>query len=178
MHWEPIDWHKLFVPTGNPLEIVIRGTVVYLALFLMLRLVLKRQAGAMSVTDLLFIVLIADAAQNSMAGQYHSIPDGLLLVGTILLWSHFLDWLGYHFRWVGRLTHPPPLPLIKNGKLLRHNMRKELVTLDELMTQLREQGINDISEVTEACMEGDGRISAIKRTGEQHTPKQSTPGAG
>jgi len=73
-----------------------------LALFLLLRLVLKRQSGNMGVTDLLVIVLIADAAQNAMASDYKSVPDGLLLVSTIVFWSYALDWLSYHFPRFGR----------------------------------------------------------------------------
>lgn len=73
----------------------------------------------MALTDLLVIVFIADASQNAIADDYHSIPNGLLLVLTIILWSFFLDCLGYHFPLIQRIVHPLPLSLIKiptNGK--------------------------------------------------------------
>lgn len=161
--WLSFDWRAVFVPTTPLPEILVRGTVMYLALFLLLRVIQKREAGAVSVTDLLVVVLIADAAQNGMAGKSTAVPDGLLLVATILFWSYFLDWLGCHVPAVGRLVHPPPLPLIKDGKLLWRNMRRELVTLDELMSQIREQGVADPAEVAAAYMEGDGHISVIHR---------------
>ncbi len=123
-----IDWAKMLFLDTPVLEIFIRGSAIYLALFFILRLVLKRQAGAVGVTDLLVIVLIADAAQNGMADDYHSIPDGILLVATIIFWSYALDWLGYRFPWFQRFVHPPPLPLVRNGELLWRNMRKELIT--------------------------------------------------
>lgn len=163
-----IDWHGIFVPDMPLLEIFVRGTVVYLALFALLRGVLQRQAGGVAVTDLLVVVLIADAAQNAMAGEYRSVPDGILLVATIIFWSYALDWLGYYFPSVGRLVHPPPLPLVKDGRLLHRNMRKELITRDELMTQLREQGVEDLSCVKTAHMEGDGRISIVTANGQPH----------
>lgn len=168
-----IDWASLFVPETPLLEIIVRGTIVYVGLFFLLRLVLKRQAGAVSITDLLVIVLIADAAQNAMAADYRSISDGLLLVSTILFWSYFLDWLGYHFRPVQRLINPPPLPLVKQGQVLYRNMRKELITEGELMSKVREQGVETLKEVRAAYMEGDGSISVITYSSEtQGTFKQ------
>lgn len=156
-----VDWAKIFVPDTPLLEILIRGTLTYLALFTLLRLVLKRQSSAMGITDLLVVVLIADAAQNAMADDYTSIADGVLLVATIIFWAYALDWLGYRFPRFQRFLRPPALPLVKDGRMLRHNMRRELITEGELLSQLREQGIGDVSEVREAFMEGDGRISVL-----------------
>ena len=76
---------------------LVRGTAAYLFLFVLLRLT-KRQTGSLSVSDLLVLVLIADAAQNAMAGDYKSLPDGLILVSAIVFWSFALDWLGYGCR--------------------------------------------------------------------------------
>lgn len=162
-----IDWKGAFFPTVAIAEIILRGTLVYLSLFFILRLVLKRQSGAFAITDLLVIVLIADAAQNAMAKDYKSIPEGLILVSTIIFWSYFLDWLGYKFPAIQRFVHPPPLLLIKDGQLLRQNLKRELITQDELMNQLRQQGIENLDEVKAAYMEGDGRISVISSNSNQ-----------
>ncbi len=156
-----VDWTSVLIPDTPLAEIVVRGTLVYLALFLLLRLVLKRQSAGMSVTDLLVIVLIADAAQNAMADDYKSVPDGILLVAVILFWAVAIDWLGYHVPLLERLVQPPPLVLVKNGQMLRRNMRRELVTEDELKSQLRLHGVDDVSDVKQALMEGDGRISVV-----------------
>ncbi len=161
-----VDWRHAFVPDTPLLEIVLRGSVMYLALFGLLRLVLKRESGAVGLTDLLVVVLIADAAQNGMADDYASIPDGILLVATILFWAHALNWLGYRVPAVGRLVHPQPLPLVEDGRMLRRNMRRELVTEEELRSQLRLQGCDDLAAVARAYMEGDGRISVIASNGD------------
>ena len=165
-----IDWQNTFMPQTPPLEILVRGTVVYLALFFLLRVVLKRQSGTTGVTDLLVIVLIADAAQNAMANDYKSLPDGLLLVGTIVVWSFLLDWIAFRFPRLARFIHPKPLPLVKDGVMLRRNMRRELITEEELLSQLRQQGIEDLSGVQTVYMEGDGQFSVID--GQQH-PKSA-----
>lgn len=156
-----VDWREVLVPTASPLEIVLRGTVVYLGLFALLRGVLKREAGTVGITDLLVVVLVADAAQSALAAETSALPDGMLLVATIVFWAYGLNWLGYRVPKIQRWVHPRPLPLIRDGQLLRHNMRKELITEDELMTHLRHQGCDDLTTVEVAYMEGDGRISVI-----------------
>jgi uncharacterized membrane protein YcaP (DUF421 family) len=161
-----VDLAALFVPETPLLEIFLRGTAVYVVLFLLLRLALKRQSGAVGMTDLLVVILIADAAQNAMADDYHSITDGIVLVATILFWAYAIDWLGYHVPAIERLVHPLPLPLVANGRLLRGNMRSELITYEELMSQLRAQGVDDVSAVHRAYLEGNGELTVI-RDGDQ-----------
>ena len=73
------DIQKAFTPDVSLLEIFVRGTVIYLGLFFLLRVVLRRKAGTVAMTDLLVLVLIADAAQNAMNAEYHSITAGLVL---------------------------------------------------------------------------------------------------
>lgn len=156
-----MNWEQLFIPSGSLIELVVRGTLMYLSIFVMLRVMLNRQAGAISISDLLLVVLIADAAQNAISADYHSLTEGLVLVGTIVFWSYALDWLGYRFPRLQRFLRPPPLLLVKDGQVQRRNLRRELITVDELMSQVREQGVDDLARVKEAYMEGDGRISVI-----------------
>jgi uncharacterized membrane protein YcaP (DUF421 family) len=158
-----MDWKSLFSFDVPVFEILLRGSVMYISLFVLLRVVLKRQAGSLGMTDLLLITLIADASQNALAGEYKSIPSGIILVSTIIFWSYAFDWLSYKLPWFGRLIEPPALPLIKDGKWLRKNMRRELITEEELMSQLREQGLDDVGKVKEAYMESDGHISVVQQ---------------
>ena len=166
--FDNIDWNSIFVPDTPFLEIILRGSVMYLALTILLRIVLKRQTGTLGMTDLLLITLLADASQNAMAGEYRSLPDGIVLVATIIFWNYFFDWLTVKSEWFERLIEPPPLPLVKRGKLLRRNMRRELITEAELLGKLREQGVDDLSKVKLANIESDGQISLIQYEEKQH----------
>ena len=169
-----VDWQAVFVPTVPLLEIILRGTLVYLMLFIMLR-VLRREAGGLGIADVLVIVLIADASQNAMANQYKSVTEGAVLVATIAFWDYTLDFLGYQFPRFRRFVRPAPLPLIKAGKLLRKNMRQEMITEEELLGQLREQGVESPNEVKKCFLEGDGLISVIKAKAESSSkgPKKT-----
>lgn len=175
------DWQSVFVPTVSLLEIAARGTLVYLLLFVFMRFLMRREAGMIGIADLLVVVLIADAAQNAMSSEYKSVTEGALLVGTIIFWDYSLDWLGYRFPALGKVMHPPPLALVEDGRMNRRNLRRELISVDELMSQLREQGVEDVSEVKRAYMEGDGHISVIKKEGgegggEGNRSREKTPG--
>ncbi len=163
-----IDWQQILALDIPIVEIFFRGSAVYLVLFFLLRFLLRREAGTVGITDLLVIVLLADATQNAMAGNYHSITAGLMLAATIIGWSYTLDWLGFRFPRLERWIRPPPLPLVRNGRMLKQNMRRELITEEELMGHLRLQGVDDISDVKLAFMESDGRISVIQKGGRRH----------
>jgi uncharacterized membrane protein YcaP (DUF421 family) len=136
------DWSEIFIPAKPILEIFIRGSIIYIGLFTLLRLILKRQVSSISISDILLLVLIADAAQNAMADQYDSVTDGIFLVTTIIFWNFMFDWLSYRFPRILQFIHPPPLPLVKNGKIILQNMRREFITKEELMSKLREQGVD------------------------------------
>lgn len=170
MEWlYDIDWRGLFIPTYSIGEVILRGTLMYLGLFVILRFLLKRQTGAVGIADLLVIVLIADAAQNALGREYSSVTEGVLLVLTIVGWDFALDWAEYRFPALRSLTRPSPLLLIRNGRFLRRNMRQEMITEDELRAELRKDGIDTLQDVVEARMEGDGKISVIKRGGSQES---------
>ncbi len=113
-------------------------------------------------TDVLVIVLLAEVAGNGFTAEYRSVVEGTVLVGTILFWSYMLEWAAHRFPAVERILRAPTVVLVENGKMLRKNMRAELVTTEELMAQLREKGIEDCAQVKRACMEADGMISVIK----------------
>lgn len=161
-----VDWAALVLPGTPILEILVRGTATYLGLFVLLRLAARREAGSLGMLDMLVIVLLADAAQNAMAGEYSSLADGAVLVGTIVAWNYVLEWVAFHVPQVEHIMHPPPSPLIKNGQMMRRNMRQELVTEAELMSSLRLQGVEDVRQVKMACMETDGRLSVVKFDGQ------------
>lgn len=163
MDWLSPDWHDVFGITMSPLELMLRGTLMYLGIFVILRLFLRRVAGNVTIADLLMMVLISDAAQNAMTSDYRSVTDGAVLVSTIIFWNFALDWLAFHFPLVGRFVHPPPLPLVVDGQILWRHLRREFISLEELRSQMREQGVEDFTQIKLAQMEGDGRISILKR---------------
>lgn len=169
-----VAWGEILGPDLPILEIFIRGSITYLALFALLRFVLRREVGELGLSDLLVVVLIADAAQNAMAGGYESVLAGILLVAVIAFWAFALDWLSFHVPALERLMRPRPRVLIRNGRLLWQNMKRELVTEDELFGMLREHGIEDPAVVKSLQVEHDGKVSVVQR----ESPPDRADGAG
>lgn len=157
-----IDWSSIFFPTLGIAEIVVRGTFMYLGLFMILRFMARRQSGRFGPADLLVIVLIADAAQNGLGKEYQSVTEGLVLVITIVAWEYFIDWLSYRFPVLRPVLRPPSLTLIKDGRTVEKAMRKEMLSMDELESHLRQQEVEDIAEVKLAKLEGNGQISVFR----------------
>ena len=93
----PFDFHQIFAPSATTLEIVLRGSVLYWFLFILLRFVLRRDTGSAGISDILFVVLLGDAAQNGMIGQHDGVADALTLIATLVAWNYLLDYLGYRF---------------------------------------------------------------------------------
>jgi uncharacterized membrane protein YcaP (DUF421 family) len=162
----------------HPGELFFRGTVVYLGLVLVFRFILRRDVGTLGVPDILFVVLIADASQNAIAGEYRSITDGAVLVGTLIFWNLVLDWLAYKSRWFRKLTDPPTVPLITDGKWVRKNLRSQWITTDEVRSKLREQGVADIEAIKSLTLESDGEIGVIKfkDSDSGYRPQRKAPG--
>jgi uncharacterized membrane protein YcaP (DUF421 family) len=158
-----IQWDELTSFSVSPLEIVLRGTLVYLFLFIFFRFVLRRDTGSVGVSDFLLVVIVADASQNGMSGDADTVPDALLLVSTLMAWNYLIDMASYRSARLRALLQPPPLKLVEHGRLLRRNMRKEFVTPDEIQAKLRENGIASLDDVATMTMESDGEISVVRR---------------
>lgn len=157
------EWEAMFVPTIAVAEVIARATIMYLFLFFALRFLLKREGGTVNIADLLVVVAIVDGAQPAFSGDAKSITESVLFVLTIIFWSYALNWASFRFRALRFLTAAPPLLLVKDGRLCRENLRRALMTKEELLQQLREAGVDDVARAKKVMMEGDGEISVIER---------------
>ena len=157
---------------------MLRGTLVYWLLFLIFRFIMRRDVGAVGIADILLLVIIADASQNAMAGGYQTVGEGAVLVLTIIGWNWLLDWLQYRFEAVRRFTEPRKLKLVERGRPLLRNMRREFITMDELNSKLRDQGLEKVADVKAAYLEVDGQISVIKYEPGEDAARRETRIAG
>lgn len=156
-----IDLKDLFEFSLSPIEIFIRGSLIYWFLWCIFRFVIRRDTGAIGIADTLVIVLVADASQNAMAGEYRTVSDGFVLIGTIVFWNFLLDFLSYRFPALQHPIQPQTLCLVREGRIIRRNMAQELMTEEDLMSKLRDKGVERLSEVKRAHMESDGTITVI-----------------
>ncbi len=157
-----VDWENVLIPSHSVAEMIVRGTITYLFVFAYFRW-FRRGTGQLNIGDLLLVTLVSDAAQNAMAGTYESVTEGVVLVGTLVLWDYLLNWLGFNSVFFSRVITPEPALLVKDGVMQRQTMKREMISEDELHGILRENGIDDINDVKTCYLEGSGNVSVVER---------------
>lgn len=157
------DLAGIFFLTVSPLELMLRGTLLYWFLFIVLRFILRRDVGSLGISDFLFMVILGDASQNAMIGSATSAIDGIVLISTLVFWSFMLDFMSYRFPLIQRFTAAPRLCLVRDGKLQRRNMRREFITDEELDAKIRQEGVEDLANVKLMYLEADGEMSLIRK---------------
>ena len=163
---------SVFKMTMPIVELFIRGSVMFWFLVLVFRVVLRRDVGSMGMTDFLFVVLLGDAAQNGMIGDASSATDAVVLISTLVFWNVAIDWATWRWPSLERLFAARRLTLVRNGKRNRRNMRREFISDAELMSKVREEGLEDLSKIKAMYLESDGEISLIRRPVAEDDPKK------
>ena len=157
----PDNWQEIFIPELSLAELVVRGMILYFLILILLRILPRRTISELGAMDLVFVLLITEAASHAL-GDFTSIGDGVIMVMVIMICSFSVNQLTFHSTFFQKMFEQPPVPIIKDGKMLHRNIRKELITQDELMARLHENGIEDLKEVKDAWVESEGNISMIK----------------
>ena len=149
-------------PLSAPVwTIVGRTSLVYIAVVVLMRFAPKRRSGTISPSDIIALVLLGALAGDGIMGGANSVSDVMVMIGTVVTWGYLIDILEYRFPFFQRIIREDETSLIRDGKILWRNLRRERVTKDELMAALREEGSDDPSAVKSACLEADGQISVV-----------------
>ena len=164
-----VQWDALFRFEVAPLELFLRGTLMYWFIFVALRIAGRRDLGSLGMTSILLMVLIAEGAANAMSAEYDSIAEGMVLVGTLFFWSICIDRVAYFFPFTRPLLSPERICLVRDGVMQKRSMRREYITERELMAELRLQGVNKLAEVRRAYIEETGEVSVLRYPEEKKT---------
>ena len=152
-------------------ELIIRGAVVYGFLLILLRVTGKRQVGQLAPFDLVLLLVLSNAVQNSMNGGDNSLSGGLILATVLVACGLFLAYVTYRSRALEDLIDGRPTLLVHQGQPVDRNLRSELMTLRDLKVRLRHQGVHRIDDVAEAVLENDGSLSVIRKSEMPEGPK-------
>ncbi len=144
-------------------ELLLRGSLVYLALFLIFRLSGKRQVGQLTPFDLVLLLIISNAVQNAMVGPDTSLLGGLIVALVLILWNRLLGYLSTRSRRMERLIEGRPEVVVHRGRVYEDVLHRNDISLDELRAALRRNGAFDLSEVEYALLETNGALSVKKR---------------
>ncbi len=142
-------------------EFVLRAVVVYIFLLVLLRLTGKRQVGQLAPFDLVLLLVLSNAVQNSMNGGDNSVTGGMILATTLVVINSFVGWLAYHSKSVEALIEGRPVILIHDGRVDHHSLQQVHMTTHELDAALRQEGHAGPASVRFAVLENNGKISVI-----------------
>ncbi len=166
------EWSLVLEPSVPVGETILRGTLMFLVILVLMRVVGQREAGGLGVTDVLLVVLVAEGAAPGLYGDATSVSDSLILIVTILLWDLAVDAAAYRWPVLANLLKPRRRPLVEDGELNRRVMRRELMTDEEVKAQMRLHGVEDMETVARAFIEPNGMISILRRDGKEDGPPE------
>lgn len=145
------------------MDIVIRAVVAFLLVFLITRIVGRRELGTLEPFDLILLVVLGDLIQQGVTQSDYSVTGMILAVATITLMTVLVSYLSFRFRRLRPLLDGEPIVMIQNGKVLDRNLSRERLTEEELAMEARLQQIDSLDKVEWAILERGGQISFIKK---------------
>lgn len=141
------------------MEIVVRAVVLFAFLWLITRVAGRATLGELSTFQLLLYVTMGDLVQQSITQQDYSITSGVLAISVFALLTIAISWVNARRADLRPLTHGTPVVILKAGEPLLETMRRERLSVDDLMAAAREKGIRRLTRIDLAVLETDGKIS-------------------
>ena len=163
--------HALVPDTSVPV-LIVRAVAVYVFLVVMLRMAGRREMGQLSSFDLVLLLILSNAVQNSINAGDNSLTGGLISAVALVGLNWFVGFMAYRFPWFEHLIQGTPVRIVTDGRVHLTALRHERITLEELRSALRKQGIFTISECQRVILEPDGTLTAIKKDITVHSEKE------
>jgi uncharacterized membrane protein YcaP (DUF421 family) len=145
------------------MDLVIRAAVVFFFVFLVTRVVGRRQLSELEPFDLILLVVVGDLVQQGVTQSDESVTGALIVISTIALLSVGLSLASFHWRRLRMVTEGEPLVLVQDGRMIERNMRRERITAEDIEEEARQAQITSVADLRWAILENDGHISCISR---------------
>ena len=158
------------------MDVVLRATAMFVVVFLLLRLLGKRELGQLAPFELVTLVVIGDLIQQGITHNDFSLTGASLAIGTFAFWTLVIGWVSYLSPRAEKWMTGEPRVIVREGEILRANMRRERMTVMELESEMRLAGIGSMTDVAWAILEPNGKISFISRDNQrfEQQDKQET----
>jgi uncharacterized membrane protein YcaP (DUF421 family) len=144
-------------------DIVLRAAAVFVVIYVLMRVLGRRELSSMEPFDLIILVVIADLVQQGVTQQDYSVTGAVLAIGTIGLLVLLTSYLSFRFPRTRPVLNGRPVVLVEAGEPIEDNMRRERITREELAAQARLQGIDSLAKIQWAVLETSGQVSFIRR---------------
>lgn len=154
------------------LTIILRTLIAYFSVLIVLRLMGKREIGKLSIFDLVVSIMMADLAVLTIEDENISVIRGMTPILVLMITQISLSYITLKNKKIRELVEGRPVILIKNGKIIDKEMDKQRYSIDDLLTQVREKGINSLDEVDMAILETSGKLSVFPKSSKLPVTKE------
>ena len=158
------------------MDIVLRASVTFAALYLLLRLLGKREIGQLTPFELVVIVVMGDLVQHGVTHNDFSLTGSILAIATFAFWALVMSWATYLSPKLETLLDGRPQVVIRDGELIEANLRRDRITRAEVEAEMRLAGIAHMNQVAWAILETQGKISFIRKDGGEVKPDDDDAG--
>lgn len=145
------------------MDLVIRATVVFFFIFLVTRVVGRRELSDLEPFDFILLVVLGDLVQQGITQSDQSVTGTLTVISTIALLSVAVSWVSFRSPRARLITEGEPIVLVQDGQPIERNLRRERITLGDIQEEARQAQITSIADIQWAILENDGKISCIQR---------------
>jgi uncharacterized membrane protein YcaP (DUF421 family) len=146
------------------MDIVFRGIFVFFFLYVLMRMMGRRELSSLEPFDLILLIVLGDAVQQGLTQDDYSLTGAFLAIGTIAILQLAVSYANFRFPKLRPVLDGEPIVVVQDGKPIEKNLRRERVTIDDLAAAARQQNIAKIEDVQWAVMETSGAISFIKKS--------------
>jgi uncharacterized membrane protein YcaP (DUF421 family) len=145
------------------MDIVLRGIVLFIFVSFIMRIVGRRELSSMGAIDLVLLIVLGDSIQQGLTQDDYSVTGALIAVSIIALMQVGLSFLSYRFRRLRPVLEGEPIVIVQDGHLIEKNLRRDRITVDEVLEEARQQQIGSLDDVAWAVLEANGQISFLPR---------------
>lgn len=146
------------------MDIVLRGIVVFFALYVLMRVIGRRELSKLEPFDLILLIILGDAVQQGLTQDDYSLTGSMLAIVTIAVLQIAVSFVNFRFPRLRPMLNGEPIVVVQDGKPIERNLRRERLTLDDLAESARLQGIGSLDDVAWGVLETSGAISFIKKS--------------
>ena len=145
------------------MDLVIRASVVFFFIFLVTRVVGRRQLSDLEPFDFILLVVLGDLVQQGITQSDESVTGTLIVISTIALLSVAVSWISFRSPRARLIAEGEPIVLVQDGRPIERNLRRERITLADIRAEARQAQIASLADIQWAILENDGKISCLPR---------------
>ena len=149
----------MLVPAVGIGELILRVVIVYVAIFVLLRLVGKKHVGELAPFDLVVLLLLSECVQNALIADDKSVTGGVLAAATLFGMNQLVGFISWRSKGAERVLEGTPRVLVRHGRVYKDVLAREQTTYSELLEALRREGCTSLTRVRYAILENDGGIT-------------------